>query len=146
YDGVMHYVPPYDRRHNLNLLATYIFGKKGTWEIDLRYNYGSGFPFTQTQGFYEMVDFVDMGTDYTTANGQLDILYGEYDQGRLPYYSRLDFNMKKTFWLGKTMKLDVNLSITNVLNQQNIFYFDRVSYTRVDQLPFMPSLGISFSF
>jgi len=44
------------------------------------------------------------------------------------------------------MKLEVNLSVTNALNQQNIFYFDRVSYTRIDQMPFMPSLGISFSF
>jgi len=145
-DGVMDYVPPYDRRHNLNLLVTYLFGKKSTWEFDVRYNYGSGFPFTQTQGFFEMINFVDMGTDYTTANGQLGILYADYDKGRLPYYSRLDLNLKKTFFLGRTMKLETNISITNILDQQNIFYFDRVSYTRVDQLPIMPSIGISFSF
>ncbi len=145
-DGVMNYVPPYDRRHNLNLLATYIFGKKGTWELDARYNYGSGFPFTQTQGFYELIDFGNMGTNYTTANGQLGILYSDYDEGRLPYYSRFDINLKKTFYLGKTMKLETNLSVTNILNQQNIFFFDRVSYTRVDQLPIMPSIGISFGF
>jgi len=145
-DGVMDYVPPYDRRHNLNLLVTYLFGKKSTWELDVRYNYGSGFPFTQTQGFYEMINFADMGTNYTTTNGQLGIIYADYDKGRLPYYSRLDLNLKKTFWLGKTMKLEANVSVTNVLDQQNIFYFDRVSYTRVDQLPIMPSVGISFSF
>lgn len=145
-DGNSTYVPPYDRRHNLNIVSTFLFGKKSTWELDVRYNYGSGFPFTQTQGFYEMITFSNMGGDYGTTNGTLGILYGDYDKGRLPYYSRLDVNLKKTFNLGKTAKLEVSLSITNALNQQNIFYFDRVSYTQIDQLPLMPSMGISFSF
>ncbi|MDD4603446.1 MAG: TonB-dependent receptor [Bacteroidales bacterium] len=145
-DGVVDYVPPYDRRHNLNLVGTFFFGKKSDWELDVRYNFGSGFPFTQTGGFYEMIDFDNMGTNYTTSNGQLGILYSDYDKGRLPYYSRLDANLKKTFLFGKTLKLEINLSVTNALNQQNIFYFDRVSYTRIDQMPLMPSLGLSFSF
>jgi len=145
-DGVMDYVPPYDRRHNLNLMVTYLFGKKMGWEFDVRYNFGTGFPFTQTQGFYEQITFANMGSDYTTSNGQLGILYADYDKGRLPYYSRLDLNLKKTFFLGKSMKLETNISITNALNQQNVFYFDRVSYSEVDQLPFMPSIGISFIF
>lgn len=145
-DGVSDYVPPYDRRHNLNLVGTFFFGKKSDWEFDVRYNYGSGFPFTQTQGFYELINFQNMGTNYTTENGSLGILYGDYDIGRLPYYSRLDLNIKKIFFLGKTTKFEISLSVTNALNQQNIFYFDRVSYTRVDQMPLMPSLGLSFSF
>ncbi len=145
-DGIYSFVPPYDRRHNLNVVSTFNWGKRNSWELDLRYNYGSGFPFTQTGGFYEQVNFGNMGTNYTTANGSLGILYGNYDTGRLPYYSRLDFNIKKIFFLGKTTKFEINLSVTNALNQQNIFYFDRVSYTRVDQMPLMPSLGLSFSF
>ncbi len=145
-DGMNTYVPPYDRRHNLNIVGSYVFGKKSGWEIDARYNYGSGFPFTQTQGFYEMISFDDISGDIGTSNGTLGILYADYNKGRLPYYSRLDLNLKKIFLFGKNMKLEINLSVTNALNQQNIFYFDRVSYTRVDQLPLMPSLGISFSF
>ncbi len=145
-DGISEYVPPYDRRHNINLVTTYTFGKRGSWELNLRYNYGSGFPFTQTAGFYELITFNNMGANYTTTNGDLGILYGEYNKGRLPYYSRLDVNLKKTFQLGKTMKLEINGSVTNALNQQNIFYFDRISYSRVDQMPLMPSLGLSFSF
>ncbi len=145
-DGVVNYVPPYDRRHNLNIVSSFNWGKKSGWELDVRYNFGSGFPFTQTQGFYEQITFENMGTNYSTANGNLGILYGDYNKGQLPYYSRLDFNLKKIFFLGKTTKLEINASITNALNQQNIFYFDRVSYTRVDQMPLMPSLGLSFSF
>ncbi len=145
-DGYNNYVPPYDRRHNLNIVSTFNWGKKLGWEFDVRYNFGSGFPFTQTQGFYEQVTFENMGVDPGTTNGKLGILYADYNKGRLPYCSRLDLNLKKIFFLGKTTKLEINGSVTNALNQQNIFYFDRVSYTRVDQMPLMPSLGISFSF
>jgi len=70
-------------------------------ELDVRYNYGSGFPFTQTAGFYEMLTFNDMGSNYVTGNGELGILYSDYDTGRLPYYSRLDVNLKKNLQSGK---------------------------------------------
>jgi hypothetical protein len=146
YNDITWYVPPYDRRHNINLTSTYIFGKKLSWEFDVRYNFGSGFPFTQTQGFYEKINFNSIGSDYITDNGSLGIIYADFDKGRLPYYSRLDANIKKHFNLGKNIMLELNLSITNILNQQNIFYFDRVSYTRIDQMPIMPSFGISLSF
>ena len=146
YDGVMHYVPVWDRRNNLNIIATYLFGKKNTWELDARYNFGSGFPFTQTQGFYEQLTFGDMGGNYTTNNGDLGTLYGDYNKGRLPSYSRLDLSLKKTWFFGKNIKLDATVSLTNALNQQNIFYFDRVSYTQVNQLPIMPSVGVSLTF
>jgi hypothetical protein len=146
YDGLKWYVPPYDRRHNVNLTASYIFGKKLGWEFDFRYNFGSGFPFTKTQGFYEKINFNNIGSDFIHDNGSLGILYGNFDEGRLPYYSRVDVNLKKKFDLGKYTKLEINLSVTNLLNQENIFYFDRVSYTRINQMPIMPSLGISFTF
>ena len=146
FDGVMHYVPVYDRRHNVNIIGTYLFGKKSSWEFDARYNFGSGFPFTQTQGFYERLNFGDMGGNYTNTNGDLGILYGDYNQGRLPFYSRLDLSLKKVFFLGRYTKLEATVSVTNALNQENIFYFDRVTYTRVNQLPIMPSIGISFTF
>jgi len=146
YDGVMHYVPVWDRRNNLNIVATYLFGKKGSWELDARYNYGSGFPFTQTQGFYEQITFGNMGGNYITTNGQLGALYAAYNKGRLTGYSRLDVSLKKTFFLGKNSKLEATVSLTNALNQQNIFYFDRISYTQVNQLPIMPSAGVSITF
>ncbi|MCX6252736.1 MAG: TonB-dependent receptor [Bacteroidetes bacterium] len=146
FDEISWYVPPYDRRHNINLTSTYVFGKKKGWEFDLRYNFGSGFPFTKTQGFYEQLVFDDLNTNIITNNGNLGVVYSGFDKGRLPYYSRLDANLKKKFELGKYAKIEISLSVTNLLNQQNIFYFDRVSYTRVNQMPLMPSLGLSISF
>jgi len=147
YDGMIEYPPHFDRRHNVNLVSSYVFGGDLSWEASARWNLGSGFPFTQTQGFYEKIPFHDgINTDYTTANGELGIVYGPLNQGRLPYYHRLDFNVKKTIATGQDSQLEITLSITNVYNRQNIFYFDRIRYERVDQLPFMPSIGLNWSF
>lgn len=147
YDGIISYPPHFDRRHNVNLVGAYTFGQDLDWEIGTRWNLGSGFPFTQTQGFYEKIPFHDgINTDYTTANGELGIVYGPLNQGRLPYYHRLDISLKKTFNVGEHGKIVTTLSITNVYNRNNIFYFDRVRYERVDQLPFMPTFGMNWTF
>jgi hypothetical protein len=147
WDGIITYNPVFDRRHNVNLLGTYNFGKDLDWEVSLRWNLGSGFPFTQTQGYYEKFTFSDgIDTDYTTENGQLGIYYAPLNQGRLPYYHRLDFNLKKNFVISENSIIEANFSITNAYNRENIFYFDRVKFERVNQLPFLPSLGATWTF
>lgn len=147
YDGYMTYYPHFDRRHNVNLVASHTFGKNLNWEFSTRWNLGSGFPFTQTQGFYEKVPFADgIGTDYTTSNGELGIIYAEVNQGRLPYYHRLDASLKKFYEFSNESRLEIVLSVTNLYNRQNIFYFDRIKYEKVNQLPMMPTLGLSFKF
>ncbi len=147
YDGVIKYPPHFDRRHNVNLVASYTFGKNLNWEFSTRWNLGSGFPFTQTQGFYEKIPFYDgINTDYTRVNGELGIVYGPLNQGRLPYYHRLDVNVKRTIATGENSELEISFGITNVYNRKNIFYFDRIRYERVDQLPFMPSLSVNWTF
>ena len=146
YDGINTYFPLFDRRHNVNLVAAYTFGKNLNWEASVRWNLGSGFPFTQTAGFYENLVFDGgINTDYTTQNGTLGVQYGELNKGRLPYYHRLDLSVKRSFELGSTT-LDAVIGITNVYNRENIFYIDRVRYERVNQLPILPSLGLSWQF
>ena len=147
YDGVETYYPHYDRRHNVNLVGSYKFGKNLGWGVNVRWNLGSGFPFAQTQGFFELLNFSNgINTNVTTSNGSLGIIYSGYDSGRLPFYHRLDISADKTFWFSENTSLNINLSITNVYNRANIFYFDRITYKRINQLPFMPSLGISLKF
>ena len=147
-DGAQIYAPHFDRRHNVNLIASYSFGKKRDWEISARWNLGSGFPFTKTQGFYESVPLDGgIGSDITGTNGNLAILYdNKINAGRLPYYHRLDMSFKKIFDIKDKLKIEINLSVSNVYNRKNIFYFDRVSYQRVNQLPVLPSLAVSFAF
>jgi len=147
-DELQEYYPHYDRRHNVNLLLSYLLGDKLDWEIDLRWNLGSGFAFTKTQGFYENITFQNgINENYTTTNGELGIQYSDdLNSGRLPYYHRLDFTIKKKFVISNNSMLEANLSITNLYNRKNLFYFDAVRYERVNQLPFMPSLGVSLTF
>ncbi len=146
YDGIIDYAPHFDRRHNVNLVGSYTFGKDLNWEFSTRWNLGSGFPFTQTQGFYEKIPFDDLSFDYSSANGELCIIYVPLNKGRLPYYHRLDITLKRRYELGTNSTLLATVSITNVYNRENIFYFDRVKHERVNQLPFMPSAGLSLSF
>ena len=146
-DEIQTYRPHFDRRHNINLVSTYKFGYKNSWSIDARWNLGSGFPFTQTQGFYNLLTFNNgINSDYVNENGDLGILYGNLNQGRLPFYHRLDISIKKEHEINKNSSLNWNIGITNTYNRANIFYFNRIKYERLDQLPFMPSAGISLSF
>ncbi len=147
FDGFNTYYPHYDRRHNVNLVATRTFGKGLDWEISARWNFGSGFPFSRTAGYYEKLPF-DNGvfTNPTTENGEMGILYGDLNTGRLPDYHRLDITIKKTFELSKNSVLEITFSTTNVYDRENIFYYDRVKHERVNQLPIIPSIGANLSF
>ena len=147
FDGINTYSPHWDRRHNVNLVVDYVFDKKSRFSANARWNFGSGFPFTQTQGFYEKFDFQGgPSTDYVSGNGQLGILYGGFNQGRLPSYHRLDASLRYNFKTLKNFKSWIVLSVTNIYNRKNIFYFDRVNYTRVNQLPILPALSYNASF
>lgn len=148
FDGVQDYSTSFDRRHNVNFLTSYEFGYDKSWQASVRWNLGSGFPFTLTQGFNQAFDFEDgISTDYVGGNGDLNIIYSEdRNTGRLPYYHRLDASVKKTIKFTKYSSLDITASVTNAYNRENIFYFDRVEFKRVNQLPILPSLGAVVTF
>lgn len=147
-DGEQVYPTIFDRRHNVNLLGTYKFGATLDWEASARWNMGSGFPFTLTQGFYDNINFNDgLDTDPNTSNGDLGVVLDEKrNAGRLPYYHRMDVSLKRTFKFGKYASLEAVASATNLYNRENIFYYDRVRNDRVNQLPIMPSFGLTFNF
>jgi hypothetical protein len=152
YDGRREYQPHFDRRHNVNIVCSYDFGKDLVWNANVRWNFGSGFPFTLTQNFYEQLNFNGgASTDYTSTNGELGILYDDLNKGRLPYYHRLDASIKRRIHFkqldkNSKRKAEIIASVTNVYNRQNIFYFDRINYKRENQLPLLPSLSVSYSF
>lgn len=149
FDGEQTYPPVFDRRHNVNILGNYSFGANNTWQASVRWNMGSGFPFTRTQGFYNFNPFTEgLGTNYAQENpDNIGIIYEEdRNAGRLPYYHRLDLSISKEINFSKHQNLIIDASVTNVYNRQNIFYFDRLTYNRVDQLPILPSVGLKFNF
>ena len=148
-DGVelVEYAPHFDRRHNINVILTYTAGSKRQWEFSGRWNFGTGFPFTQVQGFYEYYSFQNgINFDYTTTNGELGVLYGELNSGRLPTYHRFDIDIKRKFFFTENINLEADLSVTNVYNRKNIFYVNMITSENVYQLPILPTLGLTFSF
>ena len=148
-DGVelVEYAPHFDRRHNINVILTYTAGSKRQWEFSGRWNFGTGFPFTQVQGFYEYYPFQDgINFDYTTTNGELGVLYGELNGGRLPTYHRFDIDVKRKFFFTENVMLEADLSVTNVYNRHNVFYVNLITSEVARQLPILPTLGLTLSF
>ena len=148
-DGVelTQYAPHFDRRHNINVILTYTAGAKRQWEFSGRWNFGTGFPFTQVQGFYEYYSFQDgINFDYTTTNGELGVLFGDLNDGRLPTYHRFDLDVKRKFYFTENIVLEADLSVTNVYNRNNVFYVNLITSDVARQLPILPSFGLTLSF
>ncbi len=144
---IRRYPTNFDRRHNLNFLAARKLGKNNSWELSLRWNLGTGFPFTQTQAFFEEYQFSgNLDQDITTQNGDLGIVYGPLNGGRLPAYHRLDISVKKVIKFKNKTTMEINGGLINTYNRNNIFYVDRVTGLKTYQLPIIPSFGMSWSF
>lgn len=147
FDGRRSYFPHFDRRHNVNFVLTYSFDKERSWNLNARWNFGSGFPFTQTQGYYERLDVSrGLNNDYLNQNGNLGFYFTDINSGRLPTFHRLDVSLSKKMNFSKSKSLTATVGATNVYNRENIFYFDRSRFTRINQLPIIPTLGINYSF
>lgn len=147
FDGLRFFNPHYDRRHNLNLVGSYVFGANLNWKILARWNFGSGFPFTPTNALYEKLRLSNTSSwDILTENGLIGINFGEYNSARLPSYHRLDLTLKYIHHFSKEHSLEAIISITNVYDRKNLFYFSREDYKRINQLPLLPSGGIIWRF
>lgn len=142
------YPAPFDRRVNINVVSSYTTGKKKSLEFSVRFNMGSPFPFTQTQGFFESLPFSGpLNGNYLSQNGNVGVLYDRnLNGGRLSWYHRLDLSARKRFNLSANSNIDVTLAVTNAYNRNNIFYISRLENTRVYQLPIFPSMNVTWNF
>jgi len=142
-DDAGQYIPHFDRRHNLNILGGYRFGPNRTWSLKARWNLGSGFPFTQSVGIFEDLSMGDnsfLMDPY--KSGKAAVWYAGFNEARLPWYHRLDLSLEKRWKLGRKLNLESVIGLMNVYNRQNVFYMDRITYERIDQLPILPTLGL----
>jgi len=148
WDGIQTYDPIFDRRHNVNFVASHNFGEKKDWDISVRWNVGSGLPFTQTQGFFQELLFEEgADSEFWTENpNDIGVELADLNKGRLSDYGRFDVNVKKFFKFSEYNTLEVNASVTNLTNRENIFFVDRLINEKVYQLPLLPSLGLSWTF
>lgn len=151
WDGIQWYPPIFDRRHNINIVGTYKFGKNSDYEFSVRWNLGSGLPFTQTQGLYQSLPISGNGSGIdlnpiTSNPNYIEVYYGTLNGGSLPYYHRLDMNLRRTVDFKNKTSLEINVGVTNAYNRANVFYIDRLTGERVDQLPILPTIGLDFAF
>lgn len=147
-NGEQEYPAIFDRRHNVNLVASYTFGQKNDWEIGARWNFGSGFRFTKILGFGERQDHGDLDGNPLTDNGTLIPIYSDQlNRGTLPDYHRLDITVKKRVEFTEHFKMEANVSVTNAYDRENILFVNPLrADDKLFQLPVLPSAGLKFEF
>lgn len=130
------YHPAQHRMHQINVMVR---AERNNVGVTLQWQYGSGFPFTRSSGF-DVWQYLTPDSDVSEEPGVVRVLYGEPFGGRQPNYERIDV------WLDKTVEFNrgratLRAGIVNVLNRDNLFYYDLFTLRRVDQMPLIPSVG-----
>ncbi|HYR08693.1 MAG TPA: TonB-dependent receptor [Longimicrobium sp.] len=158
-DGVPQTVtfsPIFDRRVDVDLVLQYRL--PGALETGLRWNYGSGTPYTRP-----VAQIVGFETDVADGGYRLprpesddpDVPYyvvpGDRNRERYPAYHRLDLTVRRPY-VRRWGTFTPYLQVLNVYNQRNVlFYFfnyDRTPPTRsgISMFPLLPSIGVEASF
>jgi len=132
--------PPHDRRHQVNVLASVDAGKYTT---GIRWQLGSGMPFTRPLGFDDVLDFRQRLPDVNMERGTRRVIIDRPYQGRLPSVHRLDVSVERTFRIASNgSNLNFQAGVINTYDQRNIFYYDVYTDRRIDQLSFAPYITI----
>ncbi len=135
-DGWLYY-PRYDNRHSISLLLGFDFGKG--WNASATWIFNSGLPFTQNMGYYDKYYFKDFYSDWKIYEGYVPYsLLADKNLGRLPSYHRLDLSLTKEFTID-FLDVSLDVSVLNIYNRKNIFYFKRDTGERVNMLPILPT-------
>lgn len=135
-DGFV-YAPRYDVRNAANFILQADLGSE--FIASATFSYHSGMPYTQIVGYYDKAYFTDLANRYLRYSPYL--ILGSKNVGRLPDYHRLDLSLSKvTEFYGFKLYLDV--SVLNVYDRGNIFYFERDTGKRVNMLPFLPTATV----
>ncbi len=134
------YSPRYDIRHSFKLGINSNIYKD--WNASATWVINSGMPFTQLKGFYDKLHLGNDSEIFSIFGSQLPtpILAGR-NLARLPVYHRLDLSLSKKFKID-SFNLYLDLSIINVYNRKNLFYFDRNTGKRINMLPFLTTATI----
>jgi hypothetical protein len=77
----------------------------------------------------------------------MDFVLADNQVHELPWYHRLDINLKRTFQLFENSKLEAAIGATNVYNRPNVFYVPRTDPSKqVNQLPILPTVSLVMTF
>ncbi|MEE9373622.1 MAG: TonB-dependent receptor plug domain-containing protein [Saprospiraceae bacterium] len=100
-----------DRLHNLSLVQNW---EIGNWNLSSTLSYRSGLPYSIPLGVEE---FEVEGAQETYSN----IIFGNFNNGRLKVYTRFDINISRNFNFSKRLSGEFSFSLLNVFNTQNIY-------------------------
>ncbi len=123
-----------DQPHSFSLFLTYQLPR--AWELNLKWRYLSGIPFTARIPKLDTNDNPYWG-------------YGESNSVRYPAYHRLDFRLGKKFKFQK-YQISAFLEIKNLYNQKNVFLYDFQILNGQHQreayymLPILPTIEFNF--
>ena len=148
------YPPVFDRRLDFDLVLRYPL--PWGWEGGLRWNFGTGIPYTRAVGSYAYYSprFVQGGRLEWSGADEVDefgVVLEERNRSRYPVYHRLDWSARRTFrksW--GTLVPYVN--VLNVYNRRNpLFYFFQYEDTPpvragVSMFPVLPTFGLEVTF
>ena len=130
------YHPGHDRRHQINAVLR---AQRGDISLTAQYQYGSGLPFTESGGF-DVWYLLTPDVDVTRNPGEERVVYSAPFEGRQPTYQRLDLWLERKIERGRSV-VTLRAGALNIFNRENLFYYDLFTFKRVDQLPFIPSVG-----
>jgi len=136
------YRPPHDRRHQINVLASFTWKK---FDFSARWNFGSGLPYSQIRGFDGFI-LLDGPVDVAKESGTSRIIYDRPYNGVLPHYHRLDISVDRVFQYGDDSFITIQAGVINVYNHSNLFSLDTFTAERNNQLPLIPTVGLKFEF
>ena len=145
---LIEYPPVFDRRIELDLVV--LRGLSGNSEVGLRWNFGSGRPYTSPVALYYIYDhqISDRLFDPTYAQG---VFFGQKNGARYPAYHRLDIILRKT-WQKRWGTVTPYLNVINVYNRKNVHFY-QYNYmgipptrTGFSMLPILPTVGVEVSF
>jgi hypothetical protein len=135
------FAPPHDRTHQLDLLGQ---AMRGPYRLSVRWQYGSGLPFTQVVGFYEQLPRPtpeDPSQRDPDARRSERLARGPLYGARLPAYHRLDVSLQRVLARPR-YRLRYQIGLVNAYDRANVFTVDLRTGERTDQLPLIPTVGL----
>ncbi|MFH0989482.1 MAG: TonB-dependent receptor [bacterium] len=133
------FIPRYDVRHALNILAGYEF--ENGWQASITWSFRTGMPYTPVAGFYDRAIVNPWSSQNAYNPFESVMLWGKRYASRLPTYHRLDIGCSKVFSVGGA-SITAGVNIINLYDRKNIFYFDRDTGEQVFMLQFTPSASL----
>jgi outer membrane receptor for ferrienterochelin and colicin len=140
----------YDQRHTITAIAEWRLG--GKWQIDARFQAGSGFPYQKTVYTAEVVEDVNQNDSLDVGERTIvmsDDIRNRAGNNRLPWTSRLDLRLSylPRFWSADWI---FYLDVINAYNRKNVQDLNYDPKTGRDEpiygIPLVPTIGVSVKF